>query len=319
MPVLTQRQRRSALAALAAATLTVPVGIAGLAPAVAAPAAAAPAAAAPAAAAPAAAAQPAWTTQLETEIFEQLNAYRAGQGVAPLTRNASIDGVARSWSQTQAAQGRMSHNPGYGQQMPAGVSAWSENVAYLAGYDVAQMAEIFVDGWINSPGHRRNILDADMTHTGVGIAQNSAGEVYATQNFGRYPGALPGDGAAAPAPAQTPAPAPAPAPEPEPLPAPAPAPAPAEEPAPAERPAAPAPSEEPKPTPEPAPVEPATDAPTAEAPTPAPSEDAEEDDVEGQRPDHDDVTDRADDVRPADRLGRFQRMVLEWVLSTFDR
>ena len=50
MPVLTQRQRRSALAALAAATLTVPVGVAGLAPAVAAPAAAAPAAAAPAAA-----------------------------------------------------------------------------------------------------------------------------------------------------------------------------------------------------------------------------------------------------------------------------
>ncbi|WP_185972540.1 CAP domain-containing protein [Georgenia yuyongxinii] len=308
MPVLTQRQRRSALAAIAAATLSVPVGIAGLAPA---------AAAAPAGVAPAATAQATWTTQLETEVFEKINAYRAAQGAGPLTRNASIDGVARAWSQTQAGQGRMSHNPGYGQQMPAGASAWSENVAYLAGYDVEQMAAIFVDGWISSPGHRRNLLDADMTHTGVGIAQNSAGEVYATQNFGRYSGALSGDGTAAPAPApaETPAPAPAPAPAPEP------APAPSEEPAPVEAPTAPAPAEGPAPTPEPAPVEtPTDDDPTAEEPAPAPPEDAgAKDDAEPQRPSRDEVTDREDDVRPADRLGRFQRMVLEWVVSFFDR
>ncbi|WP_170297275.1 CAP domain-containing protein, partial [Georgenia thermotolerans] len=212
MTAQSSRRRRSALAALAAAAVAIPAGLA-----------AAPATAAPAAPAPATL-QASVTAQIEAAIFTQVNAYRATNGVAPLTRNGGIDAVARGWSQTQADRGKLSHNPSYGDQMPAGASAWAENVAYLQGYSVSQMAKVFVDDWISSPGHRRNILDAGMTHTGIGVAQNAAGEVFATQNFGRYAGGISGD--ASPAPAPQPAPS-TPAPERTTRPAPAPTKAPA--------------------------------------------------------------------------------------------
>ncbi|MFH5823822.1 CAP domain-containing protein [Georgenia sp. AZ-5] len=302
-----RKHHRPALAALAAAAVAVPLGMAGAAPATAAPA--------PAVVAPSAMAA------LEAEVFEQINAYRVQQGVAPLARSASIDEVARSWSENQAAQGRMFHNPSYGDQMPAGARAWAENVAYLNGYSVEQMAEVFVDGWINSDGHRRNILDADMTHTGVGIAQNADGDVYATQNFGSYPGGL--ADAQAPAPAQekrAPAPAPAPAPAedgPAEKPAPAseePAPAPAEEPAaaPAEEPAA-APAEEPAAAPaeEPA-AAPAED--PAEEPAPAPEEPAEAEETATAAPEKE----RQEPVAVSG-FNSLQRWIVDLLLSVFGR
>jgi uncharacterized protein YkwD len=56
----------------------------------------------------------------------------------------------------------------------------SENVAL--GYP---NAETVVEGWMNSSGHRRNILDRDVVETGIGIARSSAGALYYCQVFGR--------------------------------------------------------------------------------------------------------------------------------------
>ena len=63
--------------------------------------------------------------------------------------------------------------------MPRGWTRAAENVAY--GYNVTSV----VDAWMNSPGHRANIL-GDFTHIGVGVAKGSDGQLYYVQNFGKY-------------------------------------------------------------------------------------------------------------------------------------
>ena len=56
----------------------------------------------------------------------------------------------------------------------------AENVAL--GYP---NAETVVQGWMNSRGHRHNILDGTVEETGIGIARSSAGGLYYCQVFGR--------------------------------------------------------------------------------------------------------------------------------------
>ena len=38
--------------------------------------------------------------------------------------------------------------------------------------------------WMNSPGHRKNLLDPDAKVIGIGVARNRKGSIYLTQNFG---------------------------------------------------------------------------------------------------------------------------------------
>ncbi len=69
----------------------------------------------------------------------------------------------------------------------AGYEAWSwgENIA--AGYTSPQSV---VDGWMNSPGHRANILNSGFCDIGVGYAYDGESHYryYWTQNFGRQAG-----------------------------------------------------------------------------------------------------------------------------------
>ncbi|WP_164737396.1 CAP domain-containing protein [Georgenia sp. SYP-B2076] len=314
MSVQSARYRRT-LAAVAAAAVAIPVGLA-----------TAPAFASPAPSPVITATQAAWTLEVEAEVFNRINEYRQSQGVAPLTRNSAVDALARGWSETQAAQSNMSHNPQYGQQMPAGASSWSENVAYLSGYSTAEMAGVFVDGWIDSEGHRRNLLDPKATHTGVGVAQNAGGEVYATQNFGSYAGALPGDAELAPAPIEQPAPA-APAEEPALAPMPVPAPEAATEQEPAKEPAEQEPATEPAEGADPAPAEePASSEEPASAEHPAPTAPADEAAGDGAQAPAEEEQAPADgpaaseEEKPArEKLGHFERLVLEFLLSVFRR
>jgi len=64
-----------------------------------------------------------------------------------------------------------------------------ENIAYeynSSGFSTEDLARRFVEGWKNSPGHRKNMLDADVTETGVAVARSEkTGYYYAVQEFGR--------------------------------------------------------------------------------------------------------------------------------------
>jgi uncharacterized protein YkwD len=113
---------------------------------------------------------------------------RAANGQGPLSRNGALDAVAAQWAQQLAASGVLAHNPSYSDQIPGGWSRAGENVA-RGQADANQMHT----EWMNSPGHRANIL-GDYTDIGVAFLV-AGGTTWGVQVFANYPPA------AAPAPA----------------------------------------------------------------------------------------------------------------------
>ncbi|MCH5185882.1 MAG: hypothetical protein J1F64_07135 [Oscillospiraceae bacterium] len=123
----------------------------------------------------------------EVEVFNEVNRLRAENGLAPLTWSNSLAAVARAHSYDMAAGGYFSHTSLDGRSSSdrienAGISyrRMAENIA--AGQSTAAGA---VDSWMNSEGHRANILDPELTHLGVGLAisEGSQYKYYWTQCF----------------------------------------------------------------------------------------------------------------------------------------
>lgn len=121
-------------------------------------------------------------TQYEAEVIRLVNNIRKQNGLSPLTANWELSRVARYKSQDMADRNYFSHtSPTYGtpfQMIKAfGLSyrTAGENIAY--GYASPQKV---VDGWMNSSGHRANILNASYTQIGVGYVAKGN---YWTQMF----------------------------------------------------------------------------------------------------------------------------------------
>jgi uncharacterized protein YkwD len=117
--------------------------------------------------------------QVQLEILEQTNAHRERAGLRPLRLDAAMSRVATRWSQRQAEDHGMSHNPAYSRQIPAGWHRCGENVAY--GYSYRQVTS----AWFHSPPHRHNLL-GHYDRIGIGYALDSRGVAYYTEDFGRY-------------------------------------------------------------------------------------------------------------------------------------
>jgi uncharacterized protein YkwD len=99
-----------------------------------------------------------------------------------LARNAALEQAALAHSLDQAQMGQMSHTGSDGSDAGIRISrtglsfgTWGENVA--AGYGSAGSV---VEGWMNSPGHRANILNAAFTQIGVAVAYGADGTPYWT-------------------------------------------------------------------------------------------------------------------------------------------
>ncbi len=122
------------------------------------------------------------------EMLLRINAERVAVGAAPLELCGRLTTAAQAHSDDQAATGTMSHVGSNGSTMTQRVEAtgyigWSslaENVA--AGYPDANSV---MDGWMNSAGHRTNLLSTSSAHVGLGRATSGSGRLYWTQNFGR--------------------------------------------------------------------------------------------------------------------------------------
>ncbi|MFC5928135.1 CAP domain-containing protein [Cryobacterium melibiosiphilum] len=112
-------------------------------------------------------------------ILVDTNMARAAAGLPALKHNLAIDAVAQAWAQKMATDG-FAHNPSYSTQIPAGWSLASENIA--GGYSAATV----VNAWLNSPGHRTNIMSA-ATDIGIGFYVAPNGTAYSVQNFAKYP------------------------------------------------------------------------------------------------------------------------------------
>ena len=117
-------------------------------------------------------------------ILSKTNAARVAAGLAPLSVDPALNAVSQSCSQTQASANTMGHCAGFQNKYPPGWTWFAENVA--VGYSY----ESVVDGWLNSPGHRANILRPDATHVGIGYELSATGRPYYTQNFASYPASV---------------------------------------------------------------------------------------------------------------------------------
>ncbi|MFF7130114.1 CAP domain-containing protein [Streptomyces sp. NPDC016566] len=116
-------------------------------------------------------------------IVALVNAERSKAGCSALTLNSTLTKAAQAHSQDMAAHQNMSHTGSDGSSpgdriTSAGYSwsAYGENVAY--GYSTPEQV---MAGWMNSPGHRANILNCSFKEIGVGLAQPNS---YWTQDFG---------------------------------------------------------------------------------------------------------------------------------------
>ncbi|BAY61524.1 allergen V5/Tpx-1 family protein [Calothrix brevissima NIES-22] len=123
------------------------------------------------------------TTALEKSVFDKVNRYRVSVGLPKLSLNASITRQARIHSQNMASGKVPFSHQGFKQRvtvLPIIYSSAGENVAFNQGYsDPASQAIV---GWLNSPGHLKNI-QGKYNLTGIGVAANQQGEVYLTQIF----------------------------------------------------------------------------------------------------------------------------------------
>ena len=121
-------------------------------------------------------------TAYEQEVIRLVNEIRVKNGLKELTHDWQVSRVARIKSQDMKDNKYFAHNsPVYGtpfQMLKSfGISYRSAGENIAKGYATPQAV---VNGWMNSSGHRANILNANYTHIGVGYV--SAGN-YWTQMF----------------------------------------------------------------------------------------------------------------------------------------
>ncbi len=133
--------------------------------------------------------------QARHEVVAGANAFRQAQGRAQLAPNPRLEAAAAEFAAYMARTDLYSHEAD-GRQPAQRAEAqgydWclvAENLAYMMssrGFATDELAQRLVQGWIDSPGHRHNLLEPGATETGVAIAHSAGTDrYYAVQMFGR--------------------------------------------------------------------------------------------------------------------------------------
>lgn len=156
--------------------------------------------------------------ELEQRIHDLVNQERKKQGLDALEWNSRLCGIARIHSRDMASRNYFSHESpegktceyryvqqgftcriatGSGRYAVGGENIFLNNFCRSVTYiksagtvrtvhewnDMEQLAQSTVAGWMNKPGHRKNILWPYWKTEGIGIAVSQDGKVYITQNF----------------------------------------------------------------------------------------------------------------------------------------
>ena len=128
-------------------------------------------------------------SQVESEIFRLVNIERKKAGVNTLSYSNTMQKYARMKSEDMAVRKYFDHRDTQGNLITENMendgvkySSWGENIAYIGGESADVLASEFMRNWMNSPGHRANILSPKFTGIGVGVYK-SGNTVYATQEF----------------------------------------------------------------------------------------------------------------------------------------
>ncbi|MGW0949314.1 CAP domain-containing protein [Streptomyces sp. NPDC002623] len=125
-------------------------------------------------------------TRTAAEVVDLTNRERARAGLRPLAVDRLLTTAAQAYSADMAARAFYSHTSPEGSQ-PWDRAAAAGSTLRTIGENIAcgqRSAAEVVDGWMNSPGHRANILKPAFTHIGVGFAGGGPSGTYWTQLFG---------------------------------------------------------------------------------------------------------------------------------------
>lgn len=120
------------------------------------------------------------------EVVDLTNGERARAGLPPLARDPLLAAAAQAHCADMVARDFYSHTSPDGSR-PWDRAAAAGSARRTIGENIAcgqRSAAEVVRGWMNSPGHRANILKPDFTHIGVGFAGGGRSGTYWTQLFG---------------------------------------------------------------------------------------------------------------------------------------
>ena len=149
------------------------------------------------------------TARVEALVIEGTNEFRRHEHLEPVGRNARLHEAAREFAAFMARTGKFDHDAD-GRTPSERVRAHgyelciiAENISYeynSRDFETSDLARRFVEGWKNSPGHRRNMLKGEATEIAVAVARSpaqGAPRYYAVQLLGRPRSACIGRGRAA--------------------------------------------------------------------------------------------------------------------------
>ena len=121
----------------------------------------------------------------QQETLNIVNKERTSRGLSSLKFNTELSKVATTKSQDMIDRGYFDHNsPTYGSPFDMmkkfGITYKSAGENIAMGQKTPQEV---MTAWMNSDGHRKNILNSSFTEIGIGIAKDKNGRLYWTQMF----------------------------------------------------------------------------------------------------------------------------------------
>ena len=133
--------------------------------------------------------------RVKDRILQLTNQFRKQRGRGPLKANDELNQAAQYFADFMARTDKYGHTAD-------GKEPWErlakqdyaycivlENIAYEygpSGFRSDDLARVFMDGWKQSPPHRKNLLDPDIDDIGIGVGYSSrTGRYYAVQDFAR--------------------------------------------------------------------------------------------------------------------------------------
>jgi len=115
------------------------------------------------------------------DIFERVNDERVRRGLAPLAWHDDLADIAGRWSEQMLVSGYRHSTPEF--RSHPEFPGTGENIA-MGQIDATELHV----GWMESDGHRANILHPDHTDIGIGVVCRNDGRIWATQIFGARDG-----------------------------------------------------------------------------------------------------------------------------------
>ncbi len=123
----------------------------------------------------------------EKEVFDLINKQRTNNGLSALKEDAEVQKVARIKAQDMVSNNYFAHeSPTYGtpfqmlKNFKISYKTAGENIATNSSNSSA------VTAWMNSSGHKANILNSNFNYTGIGVvSSNKYGKIYVQMFIGK--------------------------------------------------------------------------------------------------------------------------------------